>query len=250
MEIVGNGFLARHLRPIARRHSDVVALAAGVSWAANTSEDAFAREIDLVREMAGRCRARGRTLLFFSTSSAAVYGADRPGRETDPPVPRSPYGAHKLGIERWLRDSGTDHLVLRLAHVVGPGQPPHQLLPSLVGLIRAGRTVQVQRGATRDLIGVHDVRTVIDAMLARGVRGQTVNVATGTAVPVVEVVDYLERRLGVTARREYVDGGAAHLVSIDKLRALLPDQVAAMGPGAGYHRGVIDAFLADSKAES
>ncbi|MER6808853.1 SDR family oxidoreductase [Spirillospora sp. NPDC000708] len=245
MEIVGKGFLARHLRAIAHRHADVVALAAGVSWAADTSDTAFGRETALVRDTAARCRETGRTLLFFSTSSAAVYGADRPGRESDPAVPHTPYGDHKLALERLLRESGTAHLVLRLSHVVGPGQPPHQLLPSLTRLVRAGGPVRVQRHATRDLIGVRDAVTLIDALLSRGERGGTVNLASGHAVPVGDIVDHLERRIGVAARREYIAGGAAHLVSVERLRALLPGQVAALGFDAGYHRRVIDSFLAE-----
>jgi nucleoside-diphosphate-sugar epimerase len=103
----------------------------------------------------------------------------------------------------------------------------------------------VQRHATRDLIGVRDAVTLIDALLSRGERGGTVNLASGHAVPVGDIVDHLERRIGVAARREYIAGGAAHLVSVERLRALLPGQVAALGFDAGYHRRVIDSFLAE-----
>ncbi|MFF4412781.1 NAD-dependent epimerase/dehydratase family protein [Streptosporangium sp. NPDC001559] len=242
MEIIGSGFLARHLRPIALRHPGAVALAAGASWAMDTSEAAFARETALVESVADRCRATGRLLIFFSTSSAAVYGADRPGREDDQVVPRNLYGAHKLALESLLRDSGTDYLVLRLAHVVGAGQPPHQLLPTLTRLL-CENAVRVHRGATRDLIDVGDMVAITDALLTRGVRGETVNVASGTAVPIEEIIDHLERRMGVTARREYLDGGhAAHLVSTEKLRSLVPE-VKTMGFGPDYYRRVLDSFL-------
>jgi nucleoside-diphosphate-sugar epimerase len=242
MEIIGRGFLAGHLRPLEQLHPDVVALAAGVSWTASTSEGEFAREVRLARQTARRCRETGRTLLFFSTSSAAVYGADRPGREDDPAEPRNRYGAHKLAIERMVRESGTSHLVLRLSHVVGPGQPEHQLLPTLARQITRRGTVRIQQRATRDLIAVAHVTMIIDALLAGGVRGETVNVASGTAVPVASIVDRLERRLRSTARRELVDEGSAHLVSTDKLGSLVP-QVANLGFGAGYPLTVIDSYV-------
>jgi len=243
MEIVGNGFLARHLRPIAGRHPDAVALAAGVSWTASTSEADFSRETRLAAEVARRCRLTGQTLLFFSTSSAAVYGADRPGSEDDRVEARTPYGTHKLAIERAVRDSGAGHLVLRLGHLVGPGQPGHQLVPTLARQLAEGGTVRIQREATRDLIAAADVVTIIDALLTRGVRDEIVNVASGTAVPVTAIVDRLERRLGVTAHRAWVAGGAAHLVSTDKLRLLVPE-VADMGFGTGYPMTVIDSYVA------
>lgn len=243
MEVIGNGFLAAHLRPLEDQHPNVVAIAAGVSWTASTSEADFAREVRLVREIAEHCRVAGGTLLFFSTSSAAVYGADRPGRENDPAEPRSPYGAHKLAIERMIRDSGASHLVLRLGHLVGSGQPTHQLVPTLARQLVERKTVRVQLGATRDLIAVADVIKIIDALLCRGVRDEVVNVASGTAVPVSAIVDRLESRLGVISHREMVDGGAAHLVSTEKLRTLVPD-FAGMNVGPGYPMSVIDSYVA------
>jgi nucleoside-diphosphate-sugar epimerase len=242
VEIIGNGFLAGHLRPLQGLHPDAVALAAGVSWTASTSEADFAREARLAYETAERCRATGRTLLFFSTSSAAVYGADCPGREDDPAEPRNLYGAHKLAIERMVRESGADYLVLRLSHMVGTGQPEHQLLPTLARQLTEGATVRIQQAATRDLIAVAHVVLVINALLSSGVHGEIVNVASGTAVPVEAIVDRLERRLRVTAHRELVDGGAAHLVSTGKLRSLVPE-VAGLGFGSEYPMTVIDSYV-------
>ncbi len=244
MEIVGNGFLARHLWPIAHRHPGVVALAAGVSALGSTDQAGFTREVDLLKSTAERCRANGELLVFFSTSTSAVYDADRPYTEADG-FGRNQYGEHKLALESWLRESGTDHLVLRLSHLVGPYQPPHQLLPTLMRLLREG-TVRIHTNATRDLIAVGDVVTVVNALLTRGVRGETVNVATGTAVKVEEIVEHLELRLDLKADREYQDAGAAHWVSTDKLRKLVPE-VDELGFGPGYHLRVLDALVANQK---
>ncbi|MEU4209718.1 NAD-dependent epimerase/dehydratase family protein [Streptomyces sp. NPDC026206] len=253
MDIVGNGFLARNLRPLADAHPDTVVLAAGVSSASGTSPEAFAREAALLGEVAARCRATGRRLLFFSTASTGMYGAgDGPGTEDRPVVPCTPYGAHKLALEERLRDSGADHLVLRLSHVVGPGQPPHQLLPGLVRQLREG-TVAIHRGAARDLIGVAEVVTLVDRLLALGLRGQTVNVASGTAVPVTAVVDHLERNLGLTAHREYHDAPghatAGFAISTAKLHCLLPETT-LLGFGPAYYRRVLDAFTGHRAAPS
>ncbi|MFG2296195.1 NAD-dependent epimerase/dehydratase family protein [Streptomyces sp. NPDC048603] len=243
MDIVGNGFLARNLRPLAQSHPDTVALAAGVSWASGTSDADFAREAALVRDTARRCRADGRRLLFFSTAATGMYGlAEGPGREDTPVTPCTPYGAHKVLLEERLRDSGADHLILRLGHLVGPDQPDHQLLPTLVRQLRRG-VVSIHRGAARDLIDVADVVTVVDRLLALGLRTETVNVASGHAVPVEEIVDHLRLRLGLEARYEYQDAGGRHTISIEKLRTLVP-QVEAMGFGPAYYRRILDDFTA------
>ncbi|MCU7825075.1 NAD-dependent epimerase/dehydratase family protein [Kitasatospora sp. DSM 101779] len=248
MEIIGRGFLAGHLAPLAHEHADAVALAAGVSWASGTSTADFERERHLFHQVLDRCRASGRTLIFFSTASAGVYGADRPGREDDAVTARSAYGAHKLGMERELLESGADFLVLRLGHLVGRGQPAHQLLPTLVASLGTGR-IAIQRHATRDVIDVAHVVAVIDLLLRRGIRRETLNVASGTAVPVEHVVDHLEFRLGLSVDRRYEDTGTSHLVSVDKLHSLLPE-VRGFGFGPAYYRTVLDAYLAGTRGSA
>jgi NDP-hexose 4-ketoreductase len=240
MEIVGTGFLARHLQTLSGTRPDVVVLAAGVSSAISTSAADFARERALLRMVARRCRTTGRLLVFFSTASTGMYGGtDGAGREDVPVTLCSPYGAHKLALEEQLREAGPGFLVLRLAHVTGPGQPAHQLLPSLTRQVLAGR-VTVHRGASRDLIGVRDVVTIIGMLLDADVRNQTVNVASGRDVPVERIVDHLAQRLGQDPEREYVPDGRRNQVSVAKLRALVP-AVDQLGFGDDYYQRVLDA---------
>ncbi|MFF3916357.1 NAD-dependent epimerase/dehydratase family protein [Streptomyces sp. NPDC001852] len=243
MQIIGNGFIARSLQPIAGRYPDTVALAAGVSWASGTAAADFEREARLLHEVAASCRSTGRRLLFFSTAATGMYGlVDGPGREDVPVVPCTPYGAHKLALEEQLRASGADHLVLRLGHLVGPGQPAHQLLPALVRQIRDG-DVRIHRDAARDLIDVADVVTLIDRLLAQRLQGEIVNVASGVAVPVERIVDRLEQRLGRTARHQYEDTGSHHVIAIDKLRSLVPE-TDRLGFGPHYYERIVDDFAA------
>lgn len=240
MNIVGNGFLAKNLRSIAAKHEDTVVLAAGVSSAGGTSTAEFAREASLLDEVARDCVLTGRRLVFFSTAATGMYGLTTgPGREDEPVTPCTPYGLHKLALEERLRAGGTEYLVLRLGHLVGPDQPPHQLVPALVNQLRAG-SVRVYRHATRDLIDVDDVVRIIDHLLTKGLRRDTINVASGEAVPVERIIDHLERRLGLTARREYTDAGGHHVISTAKLRTLTE-----IGFGPGYYRRVLDAFCAN-----
>ncbi|MEW1956722.1 NAD-dependent epimerase/dehydratase family protein [Kineococcus sp. NPDC059986] len=224
MDVVGDGFLAGRLAPLRPRHDRAVVLAAGVSWAAGTDAAAFAREERLVRRHADRARAEGRVLVFFSTASSGLYGAG-PGVEDGPVTACTPYARHKHRLEQVVAASGAEHLVLRLSHVVGPGNPGHQLMPSLARQVRAGRVV-LHRDATRDLVGVDEVVDALDRLLAAGASGgvvnEVVNVASGTSVPVALLVDLLEARLGVRAeRREVVVANPRHRVDVVKLRRLV-----------------------------
>ncbi|WP_251094249.1 NAD-dependent epimerase/dehydratase family protein [Streptomyces sp. Caat 7-52] len=242
MRIVGHGFLARHLSPLRDAHDGVVLLAAGVSWAAGTSEAEFAREADLVRRELRACRAEGSRLVFFSTASTGMYGADDcRGREDEPVVPCTPYGRHKHGLEEEIRASGADHLILRMGHVVGPGQPAHQLLPSLIRQVRAGEVV-IHRGAARDLIDIDDVVALVGRLLTLGTSRDVVNIASGVPVPIEAVVERIEQRLGTTAVRGYVDGHRGnHRVSTARLRRLAGPAYTRFD--ADYHRRVLDKYV-------
>ncbi|MEV0425886.1 NAD(P)-dependent oxidoreductase [Micromonospora sp. NPDC050495] len=245
MEVVGRGFLGRGLARLADVHPDVTVLAAGVSSTRTATAEEYHRDRCRVAEVAARCRRDGRLLVYLSSAAADVYGAPGcPGREDEPVTPRSAYGRHKLGLELLVRDSGVRHLTLRLGYVVGPGQPDHQLLPFLTRAVLAGQ-VDVFRGAHRDLIALDDVVHILDRLLAAGVAGQVVNVASGRSVPVEDIVDHLERRLGVQARRRLVGGHQRYRVSLAKLRRLLPD-LPEFGPL--YYRDVIDRHLALSRS--
>jgi nucleoside-diphosphate-sugar epimerase len=242
MVIVGRGFIAKNLEPIAAEHDDVLLLAAGVSRTTATSDAEFVRERLLVEDSVQRCMREGRRLVFLSTASSGVYGgAHCTGRENEAVTPSSPYAAHKLALERILQECGVEYLVLRLSHLVGQHQQPWQLLPSLVSQVMAGR-VMVRRGAQRDLLEVSDMVRITGRLLQDGVSREIVNVASGVPVPIELVVEYVEKRLGRTAVHDVVDVDERSVIDIGKLRRLVPE-VAAMGFGATYYQQVLDTYL-------
>jgi nucleoside-diphosphate-sugar epimerase len=242
MQVVGNGFLARYLRPISDRFPEVLAVAAGVSAAADTAQAGFDREVALVHRLIDVCRADGRKLLFFSTAATGMYSIPGPlGTEDGPVRPSTAYGRHKLALEAVLADSGVDHLVLRLGHVVGHRQPPHQLVPSMVRQVLSGE-VTLYRGARRDLIDVLDVVTVVDHLLAAGVNGTVVNVVSGVQNRIEDIVDRIERLAGTRAVRRYGELCQTQLVSTERLVSLVP-AVAGMGFDERYFERVLDAYV-------
>jgi nucleoside-diphosphate-sugar epimerase len=236
MEIVGRGFLAERLAVLRDRHADAVVLAAGVSrmTGVGAGPHDFTREQELARSWAERCAREGRLLVAFSTASHAMYGStSRPATETTPVRPPLAYGRHKLALDGIVAAAGARWLVLRLAHVVGPGQRRHLLLPMLIEQVRSG-TVRLFTGAHRDLVDVADVVAAIDTLIGAGVCGEVVNMACGTPYAIGTVVDGIEARLGLPgpARRETVVAPPVRTrVSVDRLRSL----VGAWPPGGPAH---------------
>ena len=245
MDVVGRGFLAHYLvEAFPERYPDVTVIAAGVTKTLAASVIDFDREAELVYEVARRCRWQGRKLVFFSTSSDGMYGAaDSPGHEDGPVFPTTPYGRHKLAIEAVLARCGARWLALRLSHVVGRGQQPHQLVPALASQIRTG-VVSVHRNVYRDLIDVRHVVAAVDRLLAHEVSDQIVNVATGYPERVERVVTEVERRLGITARREIVDKPDAvrTVISTARLRAVMPEWD-ELGFGPNYLPTLLDRYV-------
>lgn len=243
MEIIGNGFLARHLAPLASAHPRATVLAAGVPTHP-LPDAAHRRETRLVDDTVRHCLRHGRTLVFFSTVS--MYGGPGgAGDESGPRVASTRYGQHKLDLERLIKASGVPHLVLRLGYVPGPDEPPFRLLAALITQVLAGR-VRVQRGARRDMVHVADFVTVVDALLRTGVRDETVNLASGDCVEVATIVRHLERRLGTGAEWQVTGDAIEHCPSVRKLRRLVPE-VDRLGFGPGYHRTAIDRYLAATR---
>ncbi|WP_405816055.1 NAD-dependent epimerase/dehydratase family protein [Streptomyces sp. NBC_01390] len=171
-----------------------------------------------------------------------VRRTGRPWTRGRPRVPPSPYGRHKLALEAVIRSSGVQHLVLRLGHVVGPRQREHQFVPALVRAVRSGSAL-VHKGATRDLIAVEDVVTLTDRLLGLGVADETVNIVSGHATSVENILDHIEQRLGLRADRTEVVGPPAGChPSTAKLRRLVPD-LHDLGFDENYFRRAIDSYL-------
>ncbi|MBK1786594.1 NAD-dependent epimerase/dehydratase family protein [Prauserella cavernicola] len=250
MNIIGNGFLAGHFRTyFGSRQLGATIVAAGASTTVADNQADFDREANLIYDIARRCRAGGSTLVLLSTAAPAMYGsADSPCAEDGPVYPPTPYGRHKLALERVCALSGAPWLVLRLTNIVGPGQPPGQLLPTLTRHVLAGE-VTVHRGAHRDLFDVRQLPPVLDSLLTRKVTGEVVNIATGNPVEVENVVQGIERRLGRTAQRNYVSRPADRvLVDVTKVRRLVPE-FAELNFAEGYLDAMLDHYFKDSRQE-
>jgi nucleoside-diphosphate-sugar epimerase len=250
VEVVGRGFLARYLNEAFEdRYPNVTVIAAGVTKTLAAAVADFDREANLVYDVARHCRRQGRTVVFFSTSSDGMYGApDSPGHEDGAVFPTTPYGRHKLGIEAVLARCGARWLTVRLSHVVGAGQQPHQLVPALTTQIGTG-TVTVHQGVHRDLIDVRHVVAALDRLLANEVSDQIVNVASGYPERVERIVTEIERRIGSTAHHELIPkpNAVRTVISTARLRSVFPDWD-DFGFGPHYLPPLLDRYVGPVRA--
>ncbi len=155
-----------------------------------------------------QARTAGVKRVVFAASSAA-YGETPvlPKVETMAPEPISPYGATKLFGETycqvWTKCYGLQCVALRYFNVFGPRQSPDNeyaaVIPRFVTWMQQGKAATVfgDGGQTRDFCFIDNVvEANLKAMVAPAAPGNVYNVACGTRVSLLDVVDEINRALG------------------------------------------------------
>jgi nucleoside-diphosphate-sugar epimerase len=150
---------------------------------------------------------------FVYAGSSSVYG-DRPGlpkRETDEPWPLSPYAVAKLTGEQLVRVFselyGLEGLTLRYFNVFGPRQDPSSPYSGVISLfvtaLLSGRTPVIYGDGlqTRDFTYVSSVVAAnLKALTARGLTGQTVNIAAGLGTSLRRLLKLVAAEVGCAPR--------------------------------------------------
>ncbi len=154
-------------------------------------------------------KAGVRRVVYAGSSSA--YGnppsSSEPKRETDLPSPLSPYAAAKLAGETYCtafwHSYGLQTVVLRYFNVFGPRQDPSgpyaAVIPLFIQAILGGRQPVVfgDGRQTRDFTYVENVlRANLLAASANGAAGQVLNVGSGVAVSLLDLLKELNAVLG------------------------------------------------------
>jgi UDP-glucose 4-epimerase len=148
---------------------------------------------------------------FMFASSSAIYGdSEAPTkRETDPPLPVSPYALQKYASERYAQMFfhlyGLETVSFRYFNVFGPRQsfdsPYSGVIAKFCTLMLAGKapTIFGDGKQSRDFVSI---RNVVEANLsgaespANKVAGRTFNIGTGSSINLLDLVDELNRQIG------------------------------------------------------
>lgn len=159
-------------------------------------------------------KAGVRRIVYAASSSA--YG-DQPTsskRETDLPLPISPYGAAKLAAEYYLSAFAAmgdiETVALRYFNVFGPRQDPNSeysaVIPRFITAMLSGRqpTVYGDGGQSRDFTFIGNiVNANLLAADAQGISGRVFNIAAGDKITLLELIDALNQQLGTNITPQF-----------------------------------------------
>lgn len=193
-------------------------------------------------------RAKVRRIVYAASSSA--YG-DQPTaskRESDLPLPISPYGAAKLAAEYYLAAFAAmgdiETVALRYFNVFGPRQDPHSeysaVIPRFITAMLSGGqpTVYGDGQQSRDFTYVENVVAAnLLASKAEGVSGRVLNVAAGGKISLLELIAALNKLLktNVAAKHEAARVGDVRESMAD---ITLARQFLGYEPRIGFEEGL------------
>lgn len=146
--VVGNGMIAQVFKQYADDDS-VIVFASGVSNSKETNEDAFNREIDLLKST-----RRDVCLIYFSTCSMYDLSAQN-----------TKYVRHKLVMEGLIKGLFNKSIIFRLPTLVGNTNNPHTFFNFFKNTINSSLELTIPIGSKRYLIGVEDLKETLSPMI-------------------------------------------------------------------------------------
>lgn len=170
------------------------------------------RTINPTLSLLSQCVEHEVKKVIFVSSGGTVYGNNGmiASRESDPTMPMSAYGAHKLLIENYLRVFSStkqlDYLIFRLSNPYGPLQSINKgvgLIAAVIDALRNDRAVDIYGdGETqRDYIYIEDAVRAMELAISYEGTHKIFNIGSGEGKSVNEIISLIEKTMDVKAKR-------------------------------------------------
>ena len=206
MIVIGNGLIARAFKSASYHNSKVLIYSSGVSNSNEINPLNFSRESELVKKYL----AMKKYFVYFSTCSI-----------NDPDKVNSAYVRHKMLMESLIM-TNSSYLIIRLPQVVGLGGNKNTLVNKLYDDIKNGRNFNVCVDARRNLIDINDVlRITLEIIPLLFGSSRVLNIASPYSIPVIEIVEILEKIAGMPANYNLLSQGGSYSIDISDVSRLV-----------------------------
>jgi nucleoside-diphosphate-sugar epimerase len=222
-DLLDRATMARQVASMRATHLVHLAWADGVDRWHSPENDDWA---DATGDLIASFKASGgqRALIAGSCAEYDWTGAGLLSEDT-PLRPATRYGQAKARAGAAASVAGISVVWARPFFVYGPGEPEGRLIGDLVRGLRAGRTVPCSDGLQRrDYLHADDLGRALALLLDSTAQGP-VNVASGDAIPVRDLIDEVAVQLGrpdlvnLGARPRAADDPPVLCADITRLRA-------------------------------
>jgi UDP-glucose 4-epimerase len=183
-------------------------------------------------------------IIFSSASSLVGEVKYNPVDEKHPCVPKTPYAVSKYAIEQYLRVYHDlyqlNYLIFRFFNVYGPWQFPESkaIIPMVYNKLKTegSFTVFGDGTQTRDFIYVEDIAHFFVKAIQNNVKNEILNMGTGNATTINEIVEFSGRILKVNPKINYlpprageIDNFVADMTKLKHLFGETPDTKLEIG---------------------
>lgn len=218
IELVEGDIRDKELLKKALRGVDFVLHQAALRSVARSVEDPFAtNEVNVfgtLNLLSAAREARVKRVVYASSSSAYGDAKTFPQRETDQPVPISPYGVSKLAAENYCvtfaKTFGLETVSLRYFNVFGPRQNPESrystAIPAILARMLNNKSpiAEWDGRQSRDFTYVANVvEANLRACIVRGISGEVFNVASGSTISILDIIRLANNLLGLKLKPEF-----------------------------------------------
>lgn len=191
-----------------------------VDEALHKPDIAFSHNINLALEMAEWLRTKSPTSKLVYMSSDEVLGVSfEPLPENTPLCPTQPYAASKAAAEILLHNYrdvyNLDIVTLRSCNLIGGLQKAKKIIPISVNCIKHNKAIPVYGDGShrREWLSVEDICTAILKLIQSPTAKGVYQASSHISLSINEVIEIIEKSLGVTARKVTTDYRAIHDVS-------------------------------------
>ena len=188
--VIGNGLIANAFESYKTRE-DTIIFASGVSNSSiPESDSSFERENNLLDLYLSQSEKK---LIYFSTCS--IFDGSK----------ITPYINHKIEIEEKIKKNSENFLIFRLPIVIGISENKNTFFNSIAKRIIEDGDISIYRNASRYIIDVDDLSNILPSFIDGKDSRKEINVCFENRESVENLVYMIERNLGKTSKKTFVE---------------------------------------------